>query len=142
MRLYCSGEPAAWFLNKGFDGPVFDILITDDGSVVVGGAFDQYGDTVSKGVVRLSPNGVVKTAYSNVERASSEDGIFALAEANTTPPSVWIGGRFQSYNADSSFKNLARINLDTGVNELSSSAGFSAPVLALAAATDGVYVGG
>ncbi len=142
MRLYCSGEPAAWFLNKGFDGPVFDILITDDGSVVVGGAFDQYGDTVSKGVVRLSPNGVVKTAYSHVERASSEDGIFALAEANTTPPSVWIGGRFPSYNADSSFKNLARINLDTGVNELSSSAGFSAPVLALAAATDGVYVGG
>jgi len=142
VRLYCSGEPASWFSNKGFDGPVHDILIAQDGSIVVGGAFDKYGDTTSKGVVRLFPNGVVRAAYTQLERASSSEGVFALAEADAAEPSVWIGGNFKSYNNDTSFENLARINLNSGVNELSSSPLISRTVRALTAVTGGVYVGG
>lgn len=142
IRLSCSGEPSGWFLNKGFDGPVHEIVITDDGSVVVGGAFDNYGQTLSKGIVRLSPNGIVKSVYTLLDRSSSLHGVYAISAADTAAPSLWVGGDFPSYGGDVAYKNLVRISLETGANELNQSALFDRTVKAIVTVSGGAIVGG
>ena len=142
VRLTCSGEPASWFTNRGFNGAVNSIVKASDGSIFVGGSFSQYGTTASSGLVRLNSNGVLLRSYSGIARSDSSDGVYALALAATTPESLWVGGRFSQYYSDSSFANLARINLDTGLNVLTVSPATELPVYALAASSGGVYVGG
>lgn len=142
VRLTCSGEPASWFVNKGFNGPVNSILKVSDGSIFVGGSFSHYGSTASSGLVRLNSNGVLLRSYTGIARSDSTDGVYALALAATTPESLWVGGRFSQYESDSSFANLARINVDTGLNLLTVSPATELPVFALAATVGSVYVGG
>lgn len=142
VRVTCSGEPASWFTNKGFNGPVHSILKASDGSIFVGGSFSHYGSTASSGLVRLNSNGVLLKSYNGVARAESSDGVYALALASTSPESLWVGGRFSQYNSDASFANLARMNLDTGLNLLAASPSTELPVFALAATSGSVYVGG
>lgn len=147
IRLTCSGEPAAWFTNKGFDGPVNAILKATDGTFLVGGTFTKYGTETSRALVRLKANGVRKSLYGGFNQQTSSDGVYALALAATTPESVWVGGQFSAYPASQAFPavnapNLVRIRLDTGENQLETSHGLDLPVYALTSFSNGVYAGG
>jgi hypothetical protein len=147
IRLSCSGEPVTWFSSQSFDGAVRSLVRASDGSLIVGGSFTRYGTTDSAGIVRINANGSLKTAYgsagaSKMSLADSNEGAYALSLAPTSPQTLWVGGRFSSYESNASYSSLVRINLDTGENLLTVSPGLDAAVYALATVPSGVYAGG
>jgi len=149
VRLTCSGEPAAWFDNDGFDGAVRALARESDGSILVGGSFEKYGNVASAGLVRLRANGSLRTSYpGKISLNDSSEGVYALSLASTSG-TAWVGGRFSGYGGGASSHNhLVRINVGDGTvpsvpgsNEFTSP-GINAPVRVLRGTANGVFVGG
>lgn len=143
IRLTCSGEPAGWFTNKGFNGAVHAIALASDRTILVGGSFSRYGSVSSNSLVRLEANGILKTSFTSFSpRTAPEDGVYALALAGTVPETVWVGGKFSAYESTEAFANLVRIRIDNGENELTSGAGLDDAVYSLASSSGSVVAGG
>jgi hypothetical protein len=149
VRLTCSGEPAAWFDNDGFDGAVRALARESDGSILVGGSFEKYGNVASAGLVRLRANGSLRTSYpGKISLNDSSEGVYALSLASTSG-TAWVGGRFSGYGGGASSHNhLVRINVGDGTvpsvpgsNEFTSP-GINAPVRVLRGTANGVFAGG
>lgn len=96
IRLNTDGSVDATFLyGAGFNNPVFDVKIQQDGYILVGGNFNTYDGTSAEKIVRLDPIGsidpssVYGTGFDNV--AVRKIGIQSDGK-------IICGGFFTDYN--------------------------------------------
>jgi uncharacterized delta-60 repeat protein len=55
--------PACLEIGNGFDNTVFDILVENDGKLVVVGAFKNYNGSSYYGIIRLNNTGTIDTSF-------------------------------------------------------------------------------
>jgi uncharacterized delta-60 repeat protein len=55
--------PACLEIGNGFDNTVFDILVENDGKLVVVGAFKNYNGSSYSGIIRLNNTGTIDTSF-------------------------------------------------------------------------------
>ncbi len=114
--------------DLGPDGIVYDIVVLNDGKLLVGGEFDVYSQQAKFNFVRLSANGVLDPTFN--------DSTFTCPTVNPPYPfcgvnhievlssgKILIGGRFIAYEGNPAM-HFARLNSDgTFDNTFSGDAG-------------------
>ena len=131
------------FQRIGFDGRVVDILIQQDGRLLVLGSFDHAGTEPVKGLARLHQDGSLDTTFA---LAPGFDGSFVIPLAGTIQPDgrMLVGGVLTSYNRRD-IKNLVRLNADGTLDDSFPllNSGLSSPPTAFLSLADGrTYLGG
>ncbi len=111
-RLNSDGTLDTAFANSpvaGVSGPVQALAMGEDGSIYVGGTFNQAGGVATTGLARYLPDGSVDRDFA----AKLEPGIngTVLALAVQADGKIMVGGNFASV-AGQSGKNIARLNPD------------------------------
>ncbi len=111
-RLNSDGTLDTAFANSqvaGVSGPVHALALADDGSIVVGGTFNQAGGVATTGLARYLPDGSVDRDFA----AKLEPGIngTVLAVAVQADGKILVGGNFSSI-AGQPQKNIGRVNPD------------------------------
>jgi hypothetical protein len=117
VRILSTGVIDAGFnIGSGFDGAVNSIVAAGDlsGDIYVGGFFTTYNGVAVPGIVRLKPDGSIRTNFSVTPGPSGGTvgtGIMALL---APPPrnafnfSLYIGGDFTAFNGVSRM-GIARV---------------------------------
>jgi len=111
-RLNSDGTLDTGFANSpvaGVSGSVAALALAEDGSIYVGGTFNQAGGVATTGLARYLPDGSVDRDFA----AKLEPGIngTVLALAVQADGKIVVGGNFASV-AGQPEKNMARINPD------------------------------
>jgi uncharacterized delta-60 repeat protein len=118
VRLSPNGSVDTTFAQEGtgLQSYVYSIGIQDDGKYVVGGQFDNYGETELPGVARLNTNGSLDTSFAPFFTngmintiAIQDDGKILVGGAI-----VYYVGNFEDYR----YLSLVRLNND-GSEDLS-----------------------
>jgi uncharacterized delta-60 repeat protein len=113
VRLNADGTEDLSFraiAGSGFDSYVDDIVIQDDGKILVAGWFENYnGANISNGVARLNADGSSDTTFNSNFGTGAGDGLYAMALQND---GKIVGvGYFSDYNGDADApNNLIRLN--------------------------------
>ncbi|MEY3901002.1 MAG: hypothetical protein RL189_308 [Pseudomonadota bacterium] len=153
VRLRCSGERVSWLpAGKGFNGNVLALAKALDGSLYVGGSFTEYNEVAAHGVVRLNADGVREMKANNPSEAVFHSQLPAGAAVNAialTPVSgsaatvqtIWLGGKFDSYDESATHKNLVRVKADGEIAGGYVGGALDGDVLALSVVTGGATVG-
>lgn len=141
-RLNADGSVDEGFqVGEGFDGPgVRDVVIQQDGKIIVAGQFNNYNGMPRPSIARLNADGSLDTAY-NVT-SSPTWSINTLAPLSNGQ--LLIGGNFQSLNG-ASIGRIALLNengtTDTAFNLGGSGANGS--IMGIALQSDGrIVIGG
>lgn len=111
-RLNADGTLDTAFANSpvaGVSGPVHALAVAEDGSIYVGGTFNQAGGVATTGLARYQPDGLVDRDFA----AKLEPGIngTVLALAVQDDGKIVVGGNFASV-AGQPERNIARIKPD------------------------------
>ncbi|MEX1118663.1 MAG: delta-60 repeat domain-containing protein [Terrimicrobiaceae bacterium] len=111
-RLNSDGTLDTAFANSpvaGVSGPVEALALAEDGSIYVGGTFNQAGGVATSGLARYLPDGSVDRDFAK----NLEPGIngTVLALALQADGKIIAGGNFTSV-AGKPEKNIARVNPD------------------------------
>jgi uncharacterized delta-60 repeat protein len=120
-RLNSDGTFDAGFVTgSGFNGPVSDLVLQADGSVIVVGQFTAYnGATVASNIARLDSAGLLDTRFN----ATVGSGFNGAAESVTLQlnGNIIIGGQFTEFNGVPA-QYIARIDtngvFDTSFNSI------------------------
>jgi hypothetical protein len=142
-RLTCAGERVTWYpTGSALNAPVNTIAVAADKSVFVGGRFSTYNGVAAQGIVKLDPVGVRDTSFVSKLPSGAVINSIALTPSSGTQ-SVWMGGSFSSYDSESLFKNLVRVDQSgTKHSGYTSGDGFDSEVNSLSTVNGGVLVGG
>lgn len=136
--------------GSGPSGQVFDIVLQDDGKILIMGLFDSYGGQAQVGIARLNTNGSLDVGFDLGGGVASTvadfTGPWVTRAAIQDDGKIVIGGQFTSVDS-LQVSNLARLNADGSVDpSFSTGAGATGPfasVEALALQPDGrVLIGG
>lgn len=120
--------------NYGFNGNVYSMAKTSDGSTYVGGAYTSIGDYCGQ-VAKLNIDGTQAFTFNDAKIEGVVKCIVAI------PSGGWyVGGDFLSVNSVAR-NRLARINADGSLHSFSLSVNGTVNCLAIDAA-EKVYVGG
>lgn len=145
-----SGEWLDWFV-PAFDGPVYELDVTSDGRLIVGGEFTRVnGSTAASGLVVLDPRtGTIDPTWrATVERRFSDTDP-VIRDMTVNGPWLYVTGNFSHITgADGvarQYSKAARVDLATGrpdptwAPQLNGSSGWG-----IAVSTDGerVHIGG
>ncbi len=109
VRLNSDGSyDPSFSIGSGFDGVVKELLIQNDGRIIVAGNFDNYNDTVAGNIIRLHPNGVIDQSFVTGTGFNSDIDVIALQ----SDEKLIVGGGFSSYNGTPGLFKLTRLNSD------------------------------
>lgn len=101
-------SPAAAWNGLTIDGPVNSAVVGDDGSVFVGGLFQNVGGQARQSLVKFSPDGSVDTAFNaNITQGQVEKVV--LDDTH-----VYVGGQWEGVSNDTQYQRLARFDRATG----------------------------
>ncbi len=111
-RLNSDGTLDTEFANSpvaGVSGPVHALAVAEDGSIYVGGTFNQAGGVATTGLARYLPDGSVDRDFAAKLEPGINGTVFAVAvEADGK---ILVGGNFATL-AGQPRKNIGRINPD------------------------------
>lgn len=99
--------------GTGANNTVYDIIILNDGKIIIGGAFTSYNGTAINCIARLNADGTLDPSF-NTGTGPGVDfgGAFSVeAAAIQNDGKIIIGGGFTSYNGTAR-NHIARINAD------------------------------
>ena len=129
-------------LTSGFDSgtasQVRALQIQPDGKILVGGFFTAYSDVTSNGLVRVSNNGSLETAFPTLPATVSERAIVSIVLQ--PDEKIVVGGAYY----DEIFNELGgieRFNADGGLDStFTPPASLNAPIVSVAVQLDGKIV--
>lgn len=115
IRLNTDGSKDNSFnIGTGFNNTVEDVVIQDDGKIIVGGSFTLYNNTPVNGLIRLNSDGSIDNSF-NIGSGFvyNINGLLGCVYsiAIQSESKILVGGRFTSYN-DINQKALVRLNSD------------------------------
>ena len=94
IRLNPDGTRDTTFdMGGGFNIRIFEILIQDDGKILVGGEFTTYQGVSANGIIRLNPDGTRDTTFDM--GGGFNNGIFEILIQDDGK--ILVGGRFTTY---------------------------------------------
>lgn len=131
---------------RGFNGSVRTIAPTAT-TLFVGGAFDAFGGTRARGLVKLNAQSfAIDSTFQSAENDGFDDAVTSLAASST---SVYVGGSFGRYRGvPNSAHFIAKLDPTSGAMDVAFSPpgaganGFDGDVLTLTANDTAVYAGG
>lgn len=101
--------------GTGPNGPVNDILVLEDGKILIAGNFTGYnGGQTRRGVARLNANGTLDNTFTIGTGASLNSGIWSIGLQSDGK--IIVAGSFFSFNGVSSSR-IARLNPDGSFDE-------------------------
>lgn len=113
IRLYGDGSIDPTFvIGTGIDGTspanyVNDVLLQQNGKIIIGGYFEEYDGTSVNSIVRILPNGSIDTSFNT---GVGVNGIVTTIGIQSTGHII-LGGIFTQYNGtDLTFGNIVKIN--------------------------------
>lgn len=139
-RLNANGTlDTSFAVATGADERIRDLVIQNDGKILIGGHFSNYDGVAKSKIVRLNSNGSVDSSYNVGTGASGNIWTMALQPDGK----LIIGGEFQQYNGTAR-NRIARINTDGSLDTtFSIGTGVNGVVMSLYINSDGkVYFGG
>lgn len=92
--------------GSGVVGNVYDIMIQQDGKIIIAGDFTQFNNIQKKYVTRLNSDGSLDMTF-NTAGSGSSQGVFSITQQNDGK--ILIAGGFTSYNGISRGR-IARLN--------------------------------
>lgn len=101
--------------NQGNSGPagwVNDILVNDDGKILITGGFMRYNGQIRNRVTRLNPDGSLDNTF-NIGSGANNTVLSARFQSDGK---IIIAGDFNSFNGVSS-NRIARLNPDGSIDE-------------------------
>lgn len=132
--------------GSGFDGPVLVARPTADGGLLVGGAFTRYQGVLVNGLVKLSPQGALDSAFLGATAGGMVGFDGAVRAIAAGPGGEWyVGGEFTSYRGRPA-QRLVKLQLDGNADaafapEIPEN-GTSGVIHALAVQGTGLLIGG
>jgi uncharacterized delta-60 repeat protein len=145
LRLNTDGSIDSSFSSgSGFNGTsVNKIILQPDGKIVVAGKFTTYNSVPANNIIRLLSNGSVDNGFLSGAAVGGIPNAEAYAIALQSDNKILIGGRFNSYDNNTS-KNIARLNTNgTFDNTFISGTGFNNHVYEIAVLpNDKIYISG
>jgi hypothetical protein len=115
LRLNSSGSVDGTFqalpISSQFNlASVFSLHVTQDGKIIAGGLFDNYGGVARNNLVRLQSNGAMDPTLN----AGTDNAVTAVTSGGNG--SILIGGNFENVNG-SPRTSVARLLIDaSGAN--------------------------
>ncbi len=130
------GRDGSFVVGAGFDGETWDVALTGDGGVVVGGFFDEFDGVFRRNIAKLGSDGSLDGSF--VVGSGFDDGVLALAAQDDGK--VIAGGAFTSYGGVSA-GGLVRLNADGSIDpSFDVGTGFNGDVWDVAVLDDGDVV--
>jgi uncharacterized delta-60 repeat protein len=121
------------------------VSIQADGKILVGGYFETYNGTSSRGIIRLNPDGSIDSTFNTGTGFKEVDGSseYVGAISIQSDGKIIAGGDFTSYNGTSS-NRIARLNPDGSIdNTFNIGTGFDSYISSIAIQSDGkIIIGG
>ncbi len=138
LRLNTDGSLDVSFNpDTGTDGPVNDIAVLSSGRILIGGSFTNVGNTASRGLARLLPNGLLDSSFKiGTGVAGAVNSIFVSAD-NT----IMIAGNFTGVNG-AGRSRVARLNADGSVDQSFNPAAINGTINDVIVYRGKVYVAG
>ena len=96
-----------------------EIVLQQDGKILVGGKFSSCNGIMMSGIARLTENGVLDTSFAtgNGFLSTYPDTVYRINEiVEQADHKLLIGGIFATYN-DVARKNILRLNIDGSLDE-------------------------
>ena len=113
-----------FFVGEGFDNSVRDLLVLNNGKIIVGGIFNFYDGNERKVLVRLNSNGTYDATFESGSGFDPEVKSVVLTLNSQDDGKILVGGSFTTYNEDS-YNGLIRLNSDGSLdNTFSIGTGF------------------
>jgi uncharacterized delta-60 repeat protein len=116
IRLNVDGSLDTTFNTNagiGFDQAVNEIVVQDDGKILVGGAFTSYNGNaaVPDNIMRLNADGTEDTSFSTDAGVGANGEVFAIAVQSDGK--ILVGGNFTSFDGNAASPDfLVRLNAD------------------------------
>ncbi len=113
-------------IGTGFNGgiaytTVYSIIIDDNDKILVGGDFNSYnGNTIDK-IVRLNSDGSIDTSFNTGTGFTNTDIVYSVALQSDGK--ILVGGDFTSYNNNTPYNFLVRLNTDGSLDTSFNSGG-------------------
>jgi uncharacterized delta-60 repeat protein len=117
FRLNADGSTDAAFAspvgssNTGINGSVNNVILENDGKILIGGSFSFVGNAPRRGVARLNPNGTLDAAFAIPLGSNGTVNVIAVQPDGK----ILIGGNF-SYVNNIPKNRFARLNPDGSVD--------------------------
>jgi uncharacterized delta-60 repeat protein len=110
-RLNTNGSLDTSFnIGTGFSDVVHQIVVQDDGKILVGGRFTSYNGTTQNRIARLNANGILDTSFAMGTIGMGFNN-FVNSIALQPDGKILVGGLFSNYNGTSR-NRIARLNAD------------------------------
>ena len=140
IRLNSNGSKDTGFNSgSGFSGNVNNIVIQNDGKIIVGGNFSSYNGTVKVGIIRLNSNGSVDNGFNVGTGFNSAVNTIAIQSDGK----ILVGGEFTNYQGVTE-NRIIRLNSDGSKdNSFNTGIGFNNVVNTIKLKSNGkILVGG
>ena len=151
-RLTNTGALDSSFLpQSGANGPIYAVVLQEDGRILIGGAFTTYDGTSRNRIARLNNDGTLDQSFD--PGVGPNGNVYAIALNNNSSyyygydSPILIGGTFTSVGGTS--RNYIAQLISNGALDTSNypGGGANAPVLAIATRNNnyyssGIYIGG
>lgn len=116
VRLNTDGSVDPTFVTgSGFNNRVMDIVVKNDGKILIGGYFTSYNGVSANRIIQLTASGTIDGSFNigtGVTNASYV-GTIKIQDDNK----ILIGGVFNTYKGTTS-NNIARINTNGNIDSL------------------------
>src|SRR5690554_5875872 len=110
-RLNTNGSLDTSFnIGAGFNNAVHQIVLQDDGKILVGGRFTSYNGTTQNRITRLNADGSLDTSFAMGTIGMGFNN-FVFSIALQPDGKILVGGLFSNYNGTSRSR-IARLNAD------------------------------
>lgn len=139
IRLNPDGRPDTTFdSGDGFDGlSPFDVIVQEDGKILVGGIFNEYNGHPCDNIVRLNPNGSYDTTFNNAGFSGTVRKLATQSDGK-----IVVAGGFSSYGEEA-HAHIIRLMPDGTVDDtFDTGTGFNNDVTDLAIQSDGKIIAG
>jgi uncharacterized delta-60 repeat protein len=139
IRLNSDGTiDNSFSIGTGFNSPIIDIAIQNDGKILVAGTFTSYNGTSRNGIIRLNSDGTIDNSFSIGTGFNSSANRIKVQNDGK----IFVVGQFTAYNGNA--KNyIARLNGDGDLDSnFSIGTGFNSFAIASAIQNDGKILAG
>ena len=97
---------------------IYSIVVQPNGKIILGGDFNTYNGITKYKLIRLNTDGSIDTSFNIGTGFINTDVVFAVALQSDGK--ILVGGDFTSYNGNTAYNYLVRLNangtLDTSFN--------------------------
>lgn len=112
VRVFSNGNIDNSFnIGTGFNNVVTEVVIQDDGKILVGGIFTSYNGTSANGIIRLNSDGTVDNTFNS--GTGFDQIVWAIKIQSDNK--ILVGGFFSQYNGNN-YNRLVRLNSNGSID--------------------------